>query len=270
MIDLTPLDVRKKRGDFGRAFRGYTREEVDGYLELVAERLEELVRDNLTLRERGERLAEQVAAFQERERAVQDAIVTAEKLRDEIRTHALREAELLRREAEAELESARAATERLVAERRAVLADLGHRRMRFLHQWRAFLEREMDELELEEARMRLAGETALEDIGRRPATARGGEVSVPPDGAAPPELAPAGTLPASDSPEMAAARMASGTAEEEARRKEAAETAAAAQIVPRSGPEERASDAAAQGEDATEAGEPLWLSSILDEEEQQR
>ncbi len=40
MIDLTPLDVRKKRGDFGKGLRGYDPQEVDGFLELVAERME--------------------------------------------------------------------------------------------------------------------------------------------------------------------------------------------------------------------------------------
>ena len=29
MIELTPLDVRKKRGDFGKTLRGYDPEEVD-------------------------------------------------------------------------------------------------------------------------------------------------------------------------------------------------------------------------------------------------
>ena len=44
MIDLTPLDVRKKRGDFGKGLRGYDPAEVDGFLELVGERMEELVK----------------------------------------------------------------------------------------------------------------------------------------------------------------------------------------------------------------------------------
>ena len=58
MIDLTPLDVRKKRGDFGKALRGYDAEEVDAFLELVSERMEELVKENLQLSERTERLTE--------------------------------------------------------------------------------------------------------------------------------------------------------------------------------------------------------------------
>jgi len=50
MIDLTPLDVRKKAGDFRRILRGYDPQEVDIFLELVAERMEVLVRENMALK----------------------------------------------------------------------------------------------------------------------------------------------------------------------------------------------------------------------------
>ena len=59
MIDLTPLDVRNKRADFKKLLRGYDPQEVDVFLEVVAERLEELVRENLTLKERTQLLQEQ-------------------------------------------------------------------------------------------------------------------------------------------------------------------------------------------------------------------
>ena len=51
MIDLTPLDVRKKRGDFAKTLRGYDASEVDNFLELVAERMEALVKEKLELEE---------------------------------------------------------------------------------------------------------------------------------------------------------------------------------------------------------------------------
>ena len=85
MIDLTPLDIRKKKGDFSRGMRGYDREEVDHFLELVSERLEELVKENLALREKAGRLEERVQGQDGRERAVQEALVTAQELREEIR-----------------------------------------------------------------------------------------------------------------------------------------------------------------------------------------
>ena len=81
MIDLTPLDVRNKRGDFKKLMRGYDPQEVDVFLEIAAERLEELVRENIVLRERSERLELQVGAQSDREQAVQEALVTAQELR---------------------------------------------------------------------------------------------------------------------------------------------------------------------------------------------
>ncbi len=152
MIDLTPLDVRKKRGDFRRLMRGYDPSEVDTFLELVAERLEELVKENLTLRERSDRLQEQVGQLTERERAVQDALVTAQELRGEIRSQAQREADLLRKEAEAEGRRLLAEADREVEQRRASLADVERRRLRFLGSFRQLLERELDALAVEEGR----------------------------------------------------------------------------------------------------------------------
>lgn len=199
MIDLTPLDVRKKRGDFRKLLRGYDPEEVDGFLELVAERLEELVKENLTLQERSERLQEQVASQEGREKAVQDALVTAQELRDDIRTQAQREADevksraereadLLRREAEAAAQRMAQEMELKVQERQEALEELERHRARFLKGFRSLLERELDMVEVEE------GRTPLEEIeveldltgGRRSAESPvTGSVEIPEPG--PPE-----------------------------------------------------------------------------------
>jgi len=151
MIDLTPLDVRKKKGDFAKGFRGYDPEEVDHFLELVAERLEEVVRENLALKERAGRLEERVQGQDGRERAVQEALVTAQALREEIQTQARREAELIRREAEAEANEIRGAADRAVLQRREDLQALHRGRDRFLRGMRTFLERELHAVEAEEA-----------------------------------------------------------------------------------------------------------------------
>lgn len=150
MIDLTPLDVRKKRGDFGRGVRGYNPQEVDGFLELVAERLEELVKENITLRERAERLAEQVSAQTGREQAVQQALVTAQQLREEIQMNAQKEAELVVQEARARGREVLAAAERQAVERTEGLHEIERRRLRFLASYRQFLEKELDHIAVEQ------------------------------------------------------------------------------------------------------------------------
>jgi DivIVA domain-containing protein len=163
MIDLTPLDVRKKRGDFRRLFRGYDPEEVDSFLELVAERLEALVKKNLSLSEKADKQAQQLSALEERERAVQEALVTAQKLRDDVRNQTREEAELLKKEAEREAarrrEGVQAEIDRkigevdgLIRERMEVVEEMERNRSQFLKGFRALLERELDAVQVEEAR----------------------------------------------------------------------------------------------------------------------
>jgi DivIVA domain-containing protein len=203
MIDLTPLDVRKKRGDFRKLMRGYDPSEVDTFLELVAERLEELVKENLTLRERSERLHEQVGQLMERERAVQDALVTAQEMRGEMKAQAQREADLLKREAQSEGRRLLADADRQVEGIKSSLAELERRRLRFLGSFRQLLERELDAVAVEEGRSPL-DDTAVDlDLrgGRR--EAEPGPEAVRPDvGAEPPPAdAPVHALAEGEDPE---------------------------------------------------------------------
>lgn len=163
MIDLTPLDVRKKRGDFRQKLRGYDPEEVDTFLEVVEERLEVLVRENLALREKVGDLQSRLASLEGREQAVQDALVSAQALRKEVQTQTAREAEILktqnlremelqRREAEAALEARLLEAQDLMKERQRALEELERNRRKFLKAFRSLLERELDAVEVEEAR----------------------------------------------------------------------------------------------------------------------
>lgn len=168
MIDLTPLDVRKKKGDFSKALRGYEPGPVDSFLDLAAERLEELVRENAALRDKVVAQREELSAFRDRERAMNEALISAQQLREELRSQASREAELALREARAEaeriVEAARGEAERVVegARRQAALAEEALKRsqaarVRFLRSFRAFVERQLEEIELESERARESG-----------------------------------------------------------------------------------------------------------------
>lgn len=150
MIDLTPLDVRNKRGDFRKALRGYDPEEVDVFLELVADRLEAVVRDNIQMRERTEQLQEQVNSSTGRERAVQEALVTAQELREDIRGQAQREAELIIQEAQAQARQRIAEGERKLEALNDAMVEVERRRLRFLKGFRQFLERELDGIDVQE------------------------------------------------------------------------------------------------------------------------
>lgn len=153
MIDLTPLDVRKKKGDFRRTVRGYDPELVDDFLDMVAERLEELVKQNVALTERAEHLQEQVASYREREKALNDALVTAQQLRSEAQAQADREAEMVRREAERQAERIVEEGERSLRDLSRELETLQARKRQFVRAFRTLLDRYLSDLELEESRL---------------------------------------------------------------------------------------------------------------------
>ncbi len=153
MIDLSPLDVRKKKGDFRKGLRGYETEEVEAFLNLVADRLEELVRENGTLRERNAALTESVEHFRSREVAMNDALVSAQQLREEIRSQAEREADLLLREVRSNADRLIESAKRDVERERELFDRLRTRRDRFLRSYRGFLEGQIEEIGREEERV---------------------------------------------------------------------------------------------------------------------
>src|SRR5215813_13487362 len=104
MIDetfhLTPLDVR--RYEFGKAIRGYDPERVNQFRDQVAEELERLSRLNQELEAKARGFHEQLRAFRERDKAINEALVSAQQLRGDIREQADKEAQLILREARAD------------------------------------------------------------------------------------------------------------------------------------------------------------------------
>lgn len=141
---LTALDVR--RYDFGNALRGYDRARVDQFREQVAEELERLARQLQELETETRVAREQLKGFQERDKAINEALVSAQQLRAEIREQAEREAQLLMREAQAESEKQIASVREEIRRAEEELQSLWRTRRAFLAQLRHQLERQLTEL----------------------------------------------------------------------------------------------------------------------------
>jgi len=146
---LTPIDIR--RYDFGSALRGYDKARVDQFRDQVAAEVERLIRLNADLDQKSKGLVEQLRAFRDRDKALNDALVSAQQLRAEIREQADREAQLLMREARAQveqdLEGIRAEARRLEDE----IQGLVKARRTYLSQLRTMVERQLAEIETAEA-----------------------------------------------------------------------------------------------------------------------
>lgn len=141
---LTPLDVRKQ--EFRRSLRGYEPVGVEDFRGRVADELERILREKSVLEERLAALGEQLQVFRERERAMNEALVAAQQLREDSRSAALREAQVIVREAEADarriLDEARVAREEV--ERQS--ADVQRQFQAYVVGFRALLERQLAEL----------------------------------------------------------------------------------------------------------------------------
>ncbi|MDH5666787.1 MAG: DivIVA domain-containing protein [Nitrospira sp.] len=97
-MKLTPLDIQQMV--FRVKLRGYDQEEVNRFLEEVAQTVESLNRDNAGLRERISSLEQQVAELKRTEMTLSNTLVSAQSLAEDVKRGAQRDAELIVKEAE--------------------------------------------------------------------------------------------------------------------------------------------------------------------------
>ena len=177
-FELTPLDVRSH--EFARVVRGYDRGQVDEFKLRLSGEIERLVRERIQAEERLKSAQDQLRAYRERERALNEALVSAQQLRADTRQQAEREAELVVREAEAEatrlLNRARI-EEQLVRER---TAGATRNFAAYVAGLRALMERHLAELDALEAAARASAPAPVAPVEHAPtpaemATAGSGE-----------------------------------------------------------------------------------------------
>jgi cell division initiation protein len=155
MTHLTPLEVRSKKGGFRRALGGYETDLVDDYVDLLADRLEQLVRQNIELSEAARVLREEVEEYRGRREALAEAVMSARLLRDDVRGQAERESGLLVREARLQAEDTRQEVARSLAHEEETLRQVRARRAEEMGAFRRLLHRELTELNVIEEALKL-------------------------------------------------------------------------------------------------------------------
>ena len=97
-IKVTPLDIQQKRFHVG--FRGYERTEVEMFLDLVRDQMEDLVREVTELREFRQSYEERLRELNEREETVKNTMLMTQKLVEELKENSRKEAALIIKDAE--------------------------------------------------------------------------------------------------------------------------------------------------------------------------
>jgi cell division initiation protein len=95
---ISALDIRQQQ--FTVRLRGFDRQEVEAFLEDVAEDYESVVKENTLLKEQLAALEERSRNITEHERTLQDTLVTTHRLTEEMKQAAKREADMIVRDAE--------------------------------------------------------------------------------------------------------------------------------------------------------------------------
>jgi cell division initiation protein len=112
-VRLTPLDIQNHR--FATRFRGLDPVEVESFLSLLAEDYEALLRERDALADRVRSLERRVEELSQNEKILQETLVMAQTLSEDLKRTAMKESEVLVSEAEVKAEKVLDAAHRRAA-----------------------------------------------------------------------------------------------------------------------------------------------------------
>jgi len=145
MNQLTPLDITQR--EFGKVFRGFDPKEVKAFLEEVSQELERCVLENAELSERVRKLEGELRTYHEREEALKNALLTAQRLTESLKEGAKREAELLVKEAELKAERVLEQAQQRLARVQGEIMELERQKSLFQAKLRSAIKLHLDLLE---------------------------------------------------------------------------------------------------------------------------
>ncbi len=146
-MKLSPLDIQHM--EFGGAVSGYQKKQVRDFLERVAAEREELLREQQELREELQKKEQRIEELQVAEVELKRAVIAAERIGNELKQNAKREAELMIKEAEQLKENIIRDAETRIREARTELSRLERQQRMFREQLRGMLrafERSLDDV----------------------------------------------------------------------------------------------------------------------------
>lgn len=154
---ISPLDIQQKQ--FPIKFRGFDIEEVYAFLELVREEMEELIRDNASLKEQLHRSENQIREFRDMENTLKETLMTAQQMVEDYKVNARKEAELIIKEAELKADEIIKEAQEKVIKIHEDIVDLKGIRRHFKEEMRRLIESHLQMIEFDRER---EGESRVE------------------------------------------------------------------------------------------------------------
>ncbi len=147
---ITPLDIQQKQ--FPIKFRGFDVEEVYAFLEVVREEMEEILRENASLREKTNTLENQLKQYKDMGNTLQETLITTQKMVDDFKENAQKEAELILKDADLKGEEMIKAAHEHVIKIHEDVVDLKGIKRHFKEEIRRLIESHLKMLEFDTER----------------------------------------------------------------------------------------------------------------------
>lgn len=148
---ITPLDIQQKTFPT-QMLRGFEQEEVYSFLELVREEMEELMRENASLKEQLSRADSQLQEYNNMNSTLRDTLITTQQMVDEYKGNARKEADLIIREAESRSDDIMKAAQEKAVKIHEDIVELKGIRRHFKEEVKRLIESHMKMIEFDKER----------------------------------------------------------------------------------------------------------------------
>ena len=136
---ISPLDIQQQQFKV-KTFRGLDPDDVDAFLQTVAGEMEGLIRENSMLKEQQSQQSREIQNMAEKERELRDTLLSAQRVIEEMKANARKEAELIVSEAEIKGERIIADAERQLGELKSRIEEIRRQKIHFEISFKGLLE----------------------------------------------------------------------------------------------------------------------------------
>jgi cell division initiation protein len=138
-MKITPLDIQQQQFKV-KTFRGLDPDDVDAFLQTVAGEMESLIRDNNELKEQQARQSREMLDMAEKERELREVLLSAQRVIEEMKANARKEADLIVSEAELKGERIVADAERQLGDLKTRIEEVRRQKIQFEMSLKALLD----------------------------------------------------------------------------------------------------------------------------------
>ncbi len=149
-MKITPLDINQQQFK-GKVFGGLDPQEVDAFLQLVAEEMENLIRENSELKEQAQRVAADMEEMKQKEVTLRETMLAAQRITEEMKANAQKEAAMVVSEAELKGERILADAENKLVQLNNQIQELRREKVQFESALKSLLDTHYKMLSLNES-----------------------------------------------------------------------------------------------------------------------